>query len=558
MAEEIKIVASAVGFDQVNKALDSTAKSLTQTSQAATQAGKALGNELKVATGSASSAVTNLSRIVSDSAYGFIGIANNIQPFIDSLGYAKKEAQATGTSMKDNLIAALTGAGGLSLAFAAVTTAITFAQIGFSAWTRGSSQAKSSIDSMDESTRNLSIDIKNLGEDLKLVKVQFDLIKEYKTLEFDIKFGKGYTSDLKMAELDVTQLGYAQDFARNEFAKSRKAWDEANAALYGFTQTQQGSFDSTNKFADAVAKLGDLTNISSANLSGFTDEQKVYIQNVIDAGKKVSDLRDKYYSYNDQIALAKLRVEALKDAERRRLEELRKNQPAFERDLKFKPIKVLPIEVSNKKIQEQIQKDLSKITIQKVVEIPITFMPAKTGLIEITDAINSFMSDAAMGIGMAFADILSQAITGGITFGDAFKGVFNALGGAIAGLGKELIKIGTLAIAAKLALDTVLANPYAVVAIGIALAALGSAIQKTTSKQRFATGTRYAPGGMALVGERGPEMINLPRGSQVIPAAQTSQMMGGIGGAIEVFGMLRGQDIYFSNKKYGQTYKRTT
>jgi hypothetical protein len=63
---------------------------------------------------------------------------------------------------------------------------------------------------------------------------------------------------------------------------------------------------------------------------------------------------------------------------------------------------------------------------------------------------------------------------------------------------------------------------------------------------------------MALVGERGPEMINLPRGSQVIPAAQTSQMMGGVGGSIEVFGMLRGQDIFFSNRKYGQTYKRTT
>jgi len=104
----------------------------------------------------------------------------------------------------------------------------------------------------------------------------------------------------------------------------------------------------------------------------------------------------------------------------------------------------------------------------------------------------------------------------------------------------------------------VFANPLAIVAVGIALAALGSAIQSTTSRQRFAVGTRYAPGGMALVGERGPEMINLPRGSQVIPAAQTSQMMGGIGGAIEVFGMLRGQDIYFSNQKYSQTYKRTT
>jgi hypothetical protein len=33
----------------------------------------------------------------------------------------------------------------------------------------------------------------------------------------------------------------------------------------------------------------------------------------------------------------------------------------------------------------------------------------------------------------------------------------------------------------------------------------------------FATGTNYAPGGMAIVGEKGPEVVNLPRGSQVIP-----------------------------------------
>lgn len=33
----------------------------------------------------------------------------------------------------------------------------------------------------------------------------------------------------------------------------------------------------------------------------------------------------------------------------------------------------------------------------------------------------------------------------------------------------------------------------------------------------FAAGTNYAPGGLAWVGERGPELVNLPRGSQVIP-----------------------------------------
>jgi hypothetical protein len=558
MAEDIKIVASAVGFDQVNKALDSTAKSLTQTSEAATKAGKALGNDLKASTGAASNAVTNLGRIVSDSAYGFIGIANNIQPFIDSLGYAKKEAATTGGSLKDNLIGALTGPAGLSLAFAAVTTAITFAQIGFSAWTRGSGTAKSSIDSMDESTRNLSSDIKYLGDDLKTLTTQLNYIKEYQTLKFDIQFGKGFTTDVKLAQLDITQLGYEQASANIEFQHAKKDLNDAQAALYSFTQTQQGSFDSTNKFADAVSKLGDLTNVSSANLSGFTDEQKAYIQNVIDASKAVAKQRDVYYGYYQNIEIAKLKLEALRAAEQRRLDELKKNQPAFERELKFKPVKVLPIVISDKKIQDQIAKDLSKITLPKYVELPIKFLPAKTGLIEITNAIESFLQDSAVSIGNSFASILSQAITGGISFGDAFRGVFNALGGVIESLGKELIKIGTLALVAKIALNNILINPFAAIAVGIALAALGSAIQKTTSKQRFAVGTRYAPGGMALVGERGPEMINLPRGSQVIPAAQTSQMMGGIGGQIEVFGMLRGQDIYFSNKKYGQTYGRTT
>jgi len=33
----------------------------------------------------------------------------------------------------------------------------------------------------------------------------------------------------------------------------------------------------------------------------------------------------------------------------------------------------------------------------------------------------------------------------------------------------------------------------------------------------FADGTNYAPGGLAVVGEEGPELVNLPRGSQVIP-----------------------------------------
>jgi hypothetical protein len=45
----------------------------------------------------------------------------------------------------------------------------------------------------------------------------------------------------------------------------------------------------------------------------------------------------------------------------------------------------------------------------------------------------------------------------------------------------------------------------------------------------FATGTQFAPGGMAMVGERGPELVALPRGSRVYNAEQTARAgQGGI------------------------------
>lgn len=40
----------------------------------------------------------------------------------------------------------------------------------------------------------------------------------------------------------------------------------------------------------------------------------------------------------------------------------------------------------------------------------------------------------------------------------------------------------------------------------------------------FARGTLFAPGGLALVGERGPELVDLPRGARVYSAAETRRM----------------------------------
>jgi tape measure domain-containing protein len=58
-------------------------------------------------------------------------------------------------------------------------------------------------------------------------------------------------------------------------------------------------------------------------------------------------------------------------------------------------------------------------------------------------------------------------------------------------------------------------------------------IPETLSKLKipgFAVGTNYAPGGLALVGEKGPELVNLPRGSKVSTANETKDVLKSGGG----------------------------
>jgi hypothetical protein len=54
---------------------------------------------------------------------------------------------------------------------------------------------------------------------------------------------------------------------------------------------------------------------------------------------------------------------------------------------------------------------------------------------------------------------------------------------------------------------------------------IGAKIGNIGEIPRFATGTDFAQGGLAMVGEQGPELVNLPRGSQVKTASETASML---------------------------------
>jgi hypothetical protein len=67
------------------------------------------------------------------------------------------------------------------------------------------------------------------------------------------------------------------------------------------------------------------------------------------------------------------------------------------------------------------------------------------------------------------------------------------------------------------AITKALPNPFMVAFA----TAIGIAQQVAISNAQFASGTGYAGGGTALVGEYGPEMVSLPRGARVMNAQQT-------------------------------------
>lgn len=86
--------------------------------------------------------------------------------------------------------------------------------------------------------------------------------------------------------------------------------------------------------------------------------------------------------------------------------------------------------------------------------------------------------------------------------------------------------IFTSLLQASLAVLKAIVKPTPETVAAAIAAGLQAGIVAATPIPAFAKGTDFAPGGMALVGEEGPELVNLPRGSKVFTAAQTNKMIG--------------------------------
>ena len=600
MAEEIEIIVTATGFDKVSSGLKNTTDALKTTATEAKKTGDAMRTNLNNGAAQAGQSITNLSRIVQDAPFGFIGIANNINPLVESFGRLKAESGSTGGALKA-LVSGLSGPAGLGLAFGVVTSAITFAQMGFQAWTRGSKEAKENSDLFKKDLERLKAELKAVTDELN----SFINVAENSAKLNDINIVARFE--------DKTQQGVLQRQARfitisEELVKATDARRKALENLGEITRKQFKTDEEYNQaykaaldvYNQTIAKENELINArelqAATNRAATVEDKRAAAERAKNAQKDIETIDKVLAKLREAIrdqadisialnistlqeqanlvkgAITKLITDFNLDPKSKIILKLKADLLDLNMQIKRENI-VLPVTL---KLENEKVKPLNDAAFKKALKIPsIENIRVASGLAElfsglpenffkpfsektlkgIADTFNQGFTNIAIDTAVLFGQTLGDALSGQGSIANFFQGIYKSLGSNLQELGKYLIKT---AIQIEIIQKTLFSNPFLAIAGGIALIAIGQAIQNSMNRNAFAVGTRNAPGGMALVGERGPELVSLPRGSQVIPAAQTSNMLGGVGGGIEIYGILRGQDIYFSNKKYSATYARTT
>lgn len=158
-------------------------------------------------------------------------------------------------------------------------------------------------------------------------------------------------------------------------------------------------------------------------------------------------------------------------------------------------------------------------------------------MVNVTNVMTQFSADLSNLIAGAFADgfatvgeVIGNALTGG-TLEDGMVAITGVITNFMTQLGKMLIGVGVSLLALELALQEM--NPYVAIGAGIALIAAATMAKNFISKGvgAKADGGIHS-GGLTMVGERGPELINAPRGTAVTNATRTRTMLSGGGNGV--------------------------
>lgn len=504
---------------------------------------------------SATFALTNLGRVAQDSSFGFIGIANNLNPLLESFQRLRVEAGSNVGALK-LLGSSLMGAGGIGLALSAVTAILQFSEMGFRAWTGGTKKAKEESDEFAKSLKEVT-DLQNeavssvqgqIATVNALAKVITDTNKPYaerkRALEELKETNKSYFGDLT---LETSKLGilaarvkeYTQAIIQQAIVK-KFADAIADTAKALSDQERQ-----LQKSIDAVAKLGDEQDkIRKRPISATGGGTAKSSLELLSIQKKIN-------AENEKIKVAKERITELDAQSIADTNELNK---AVETGLKLKDLEVTKV----KEIREHVEairhariispEDLRRAN--ELSDIIKGILPQKTTAVTPTGPItpsiifpgsdeeaakaqkmlenlaklqkaSDILKAAIDQLGNSFVNLFDNLLQGGQ---NAFQSFASAIGAIIRRL------IAAAAAAAVFAAIVTVATGGA--GAGAFLSKFKSIFASLSGLPKFAQGGVVTKPTLGLFGEAGPEAV--------IPLNKLDQMGGGFPAFIEL--RLRGRD----------------
>ena len=300
--------------------------------------------------------------------------------------------------------------------------------------------------------------------------------------EFDIKTGdeKGVNDTLSKRLKILEQLRDAQSERLGNLFDARDIREAASV----LAQLEQQIGDLKLQIAVKDATTDKLPNDLIQRLSASIKE---------DTQKRINDVfKREALLLNARTEIKKVTVEQVKEEE---IQSAVAKALGVDKELKLKPATAI--------VQFQAKIEAAEKLRQQLID-------------GITQAISRGLQESVGAIGDAFGSILSGESIGSV-LAKAGQAFLNIIGSVIQDIGKEIVAASALVETLKKTLSSI-GFGAASLGIGLGLIALGGLLKNFKfSVPGFADGVTNFTGGVALVGERGPELVNLPRGSDVIP-----------------------------------------
>lgn len=560
----------------LEQGLNTAQKSLAKT---ATEANKLDSTLLKGANGGikqSGAVLTDFNRIVQDLPFGFAAIGNNLTQLPESFRRLKQETGSSGAAFKA-LLSSISGAGGIGFALSALTSAITFASLGFGAWTRGLTGNKQALDENAKSAKKLADEyssiVGSISKEVSQVEILVESFKKENLtrkekaniIEQLQRISPAYFANLDKEKTTVEQVtlayeNYSRSILRAIELKVREA--DLEKVIKRRLELQDQGAKKTIIEVDANGKLKKSINaVWDADATGrkasfndlvLTQDQQRELNNLLITEKEllkdIANLKmPQDFTKVDKVGKVKKDKKGVEGLKNRYIKDLEQ--------VLSKPGGSLTVTVP---IIPKIEVGLSELKNQ-------FFLRGEELRDALRKGLNSGLENMFENFVSQIGEELGNAISGISNAGDFFKGLFNVLGAGLKQLGQYFIQT---AIEVEIFKEFITKNPYLALAAGVALIAIGAAIQNATAKKKAFASGGLVPG----TGNRDSVDALLMPGEYVLTKAAVSRI--GVGnleamnrgivpsaaslpgissGSMEhiVYGVIRGEDIYISNQRTG-------